>query len=189
MIILRIFSFSLIFFFNTLIAQSNIQEEVIITGSLIENTRIASPVYLVSDEELKRRGSFRVEDFLNHLPQINPGNSALHSNFASGTASVSIRGLGGDRSLILVDGKRLPLGSPLDGHAEQDLNQIPDSLIKRVEILTGGKSTLYGSDAIGGVINFILDRNFSGANISMHQGIYQHENLSLIHISEPTRPY
>jgi outer membrane receptor protein involved in Fe transport len=70
----------------------------------------------------------------------------------------------------------LPLGSPLDGHAEQDLNQIPDSLIKRVEILTGGKSTLYGSDAIGGVINFILDRNFSGANISMHQGIYQHEN-------------
>jgi outer membrane receptor protein involved in Fe transport len=176
MIILRIFSFSLIFFFNTLIAQSNIQEEVIITGSLIENTRIASPVYLVSDEELKRRGSFRVEDFLNHLPQINPGNSALHSNFASGTASVSIRGLGGNRSLIMVGGKRLPLGSPLDGHAEQDLNQIPDSLIKRVEILTGGKSTLYGSDAIGGVINFILDRNFSGANISMHQGIYQHEN-------------
>ena len=173
---LRIFFFSLIFFFNTLFSQSEIDEEIIVTGSLLENTPIANPLYVLSDEDLNKRGYFRVEDFLNHLPQINPGNSALHSNFSSGTASVSIRGLGGDRSLILVDGKRLPLGSPLDGNAEQDLNQIPESLIKRVEILTGGKSTLYGSDAIGGVINFILDRDFSGTNISMHQGIYQHEN-------------
>ena len=73
----------------------------------------------------------------------------------------------------------MPSGSPLDGNAAQDLNQVPFALIKKVEILTGGKSTIYGSDATGGVINFILDKKYSGTKISIHQGAYQHEIITL----------
>ena len=172
-----IFSFSLMHFF---INAQEMNEEIIVTGSLIEEVQTSNPIFSSSLEEINKRGTFRVEDYLNSLPLINPGNSALHSNFSSGTSSISIRGLGGDRSLILVDGKRLPSGSPLDGNAAQDLNQVPDVLIKRIDILTGGKSTIYGSDAIGGVVNFVLDKNFIGTKISMHQGAYQHSNNSYL---------
>ena len=76
---------------------------------------------------------------LSYLPQINPSNSNFHSNKATGTASVSLRGLGGTRTLILMNGKRLSPGTPMNGTAEQDLSQIPFSLIKQVDVLTGGK--------------------------------------------------
>ena len=133
------FSFSLM---HVYVYAQEMNEEIIVTGSLIEEVQTSNPIFSSSLEEINKRGTFRVEDYLNSLPLINPGNSALHSNFSSGTSSISIRGLGGDRSLILVDGKRLPSGSPLDGNAAQDLNQVPDVLIKRIDILTGGKSTI-----------------------------------------------
>ena len=84
---------------------------------------------------IKGRGTFHIENFLSHLPQINPSNSSFHSNKASGTASVSLRGLGGTRTLILLNGKRLSPGTPMNGTSEQDLSQIPLSLIKKVDIL------------------------------------------------------
>ena len=166
----------LIFFGNILFSQDFIEEEVLVTGSLIKNAKVANPIFEISNEDLNNRGSFRLEDYLNKLPQIYPGNSYLHSNFSQGTSTLSIRGLGANRSLILVDGKRLPSGSPLNAQSEQDLNQVPLALVKKIDLLTGGKSTIYGSDATGGVINFILDNDFNGAKFSMSQGIYQHEN-------------
>ena len=78
--------------------------------------------------------------------------------------------------MILVDGKRLSPGTPFDGHSQADINQIPDSLVKRIDIVTGGKSTIYGSDAIGGVVNFILDRTFEGLKIDLQGGFYNHDN-------------
>ena len=89
----------------------------------------------------------------------------------------------------MIDGKRLSPGTPFDGHAEADINQIPDALVKRIDIVTGGKSTIYGSDAIGGVINFILDRSFEGIKIDVQGGFYNHNNnnnfLREIHLSKP----
>ena len=171
----------LIIFLNSLTIYTQVsQEEIIVTGSFIKEIQASNPIFTSSLDDINKRGTFRIEDYLSSLPIVNPGNSALHSNFSTGTSSVSIRGLGGDRSLVLIDGKRLPSGSPLDGNATQDLNQVPFALIKKVEILTGGKSTIYGSDATGGVINFILDKKYSGTKISIHQGAYQHNNNSYL---------
>ena len=168
---------------------AEVTENVYVTGSVIKKSSllIANPISSFDQEDIKNRGTFHIENFLSHLPQINPSNSSFHSNKASGTASVSLRGLGGTRTLILLNGKRLSPGTPMNGTSEQDLSQIPLSLIKKVDILTGGKSTIYGSDAIGGVINFQIDRKFSGINISFQHSFYNHQNddsnLRSIHTS------
>ena len=163
-------------FFGTLIA--NVSEDVYVTGSVIKKTSllVANPINTFDLNDIKKRGTLRIENFLSYLPQINPSNSNFHSNKATGTASVSLRGLGGTRTLILVNGKRLSPGTPMNGKAEQDLSQIPFSLIKQVDVLTGGKSTIYGSDAIGGVINFQLNRKFSGIDLSYQHSFYNHQN-------------
>ena len=166
-------------------------EELRVTGTLIksDSSRVVNPFFRISKEDLDKTGTFRLEDYLSSLPQITPSNSALQSGFSTGTASVSLRSLGGDRTLLLIDGKRLSPGTPFDGHAEADINQIPDALVKRIDVVTGGKSTIYGSDAIGGVINFILDRSFQGIKIDAQGGFYNHNNnnnyLREIHLSKP----
>ena len=180
--------FFLIFsFFGTLFGE--VTEDVYVTGSSIKKSSllVANPISSFDLDDIKNRGTLHIENFLSFLPQINPSNSSFHSNKATGTASVSLRGLGGTRTLVLLNGKRLSPGSPMNGTAEQDLSQIPLSLIKKVDVLTGGKSTIYGSDAIGGVINFQLDRKFSGIDISYQHSFYNHQNdddnLRALHIS------
>ena len=180
--------FFLIFsFFGTLFGE--VTEDVYVTGSSIKKSSllVANPISSFDLDDIKNRGALHIENFLSFLPQINPSNSSFHSNKATGTASVSLRGLGGTRTLVLLNGKRLSPGSPMNGTAEQDLSQIPLSLIKKVDVLTGGKSTIYGSDAIGGVINFQLDRKFSGIDISYQHSFYNHQNdddnLRALHIS------
>ena len=189
---INILYLSLLFFTTFAFAQIEpTTEELRVTGSLInsDNLRIVNPFYKISKEDLDKSGTFRLEDYLSSLPQITPSNSALQSGFSTGTASVSLRSLGGDRTLLLIDGKRLSPGTPFDGHAEADINQIPDALVKRIDVVTGGKSTIYGSDAIGGVINFILDRSFEGIKIDVQGGFYNHKNnnnyLRQIHLSKP----
>jgi len=163
-------------FFGTLIA--NVSEDVYVTGSVIKKTSllVANPISTFDLNDIEKRGTLHIENFLSYLPQINPSNSNFHSNKATGTSSVSLRGLGGTRTLILMNGKRLSPGTPMNGTAEQDLSQIPFSLIKQVDVLTGGKSTIYGSDAIGGVINFQLNRKFSGIDLSYQHSFYNHQN-------------
>jgi outer membrane receptor protein involved in Fe transport len=163
-------------FFGTLIA--DVSENVYVTGSVIKKTSllVANPISTFDLNDIEKRGTLHIENFLSYLPQINPSNSNFHSNKASGTASVSLRGLGGTRTLILMNGKRLSPGTPMNGTAEQDLSQIPFSLIKQIDVLTGGKSTIYGSDAIGGVINFQLNRKFSGIDLSYQHSFYNHQN-------------
>ncbi|GAA5445774.1 vitamin B12 transporter BtuB [Microbulbifer sp. NBRC 101763] len=153
-------------------------EEVVVTGSRIEraNDVSVSPVTSVTAEDLKATGVVRVEDLINDLPQVAATQTAGQANGSTGTATVSLRGLGSQRTLVLIDGRRMPAGSPLQGGSGADLNQIPGALVERVEVLTGGSSATYGSDAIAGVVNFIMMDDFEGVRFETQTSVYQHNN-------------
>jgi outer membrane receptor protein involved in Fe transport len=150
------------------------QERIEITGSRIKTvqTEGTSPVVVLGKEAIQMEGVRNAEQLLNNLPQVFADQGGSVSNGATGTATVNLRNLGSNRTLVLVNGRRLPGGSPRD--ISSDLNQIPVSLIKRVEILTGGASAIYGSDAVSGVVNFILDDKFEGVQIDLNHEFYNH---------------
>ncbi|MEZ5986509.1 MAG: TonB-dependent receptor [Hyphomonas sp.] len=152
------------------------QQTVYVTGSRIQspNMTTTSPVSSVSAEDIKLQGVTRVEDLVTQLPQAFASQNSTVSNGASGTATVSLRNLGAERTLVLIDGKRMPYGSPNDAAA--DLNLIPGALVERVDVLTGGASAVYGSDAIAGVVNFIMKSDFEGVQVDTQYGFYQHNN-------------
>lgn len=164
---------------NTSVAQSapeTMVEEVIVTGSRLArgNAVSPSPVTTVDAGDIEARGTIRVEDMLNVLPQVSPSETASKANEATGTATVDLRGLGAERTLVLINGRRLPFGSPVAAAA--DLNQVPSQLVERVEVLTGGASAVYGADAVAGVVNFILKSDFEGIQVDLQAGGYQTEN-------------
>ena len=141
-------------------------EEITVTGSrLTSNPNLAAavPVLSVTGDEAAIRGNVRIEDFVNVLPQVFAAQASEVSNGASGTAQLNLRGLGPERTLVLIDGRRLPYGSSQSSPANVDI--IPLQMVERVDILTGGASAVYGSDAVGGVANFILKRDFQGVEI------------------------
>ncbi|MBQ5963433.1 TonB-dependent receptor [Massilia sp. ZL223] len=150
-------------------------QRVEVTGSRIPmaNLEGTSPVTVVSAQEIKMDGVRSVENLLNNLPQVFADQGGTISNGSSGTATVNLRNFGADRTLVLVNGRRLPAGSPSNTAA--DLNQIPAPLIKRVEVLTGGASAVYGSDAVAGVVNFIMNDKFQGAQIELNHSFYNHQ--------------
>ena len=133
-------------------------EELVVTGSRIWRADhvSSSPLVQVEAEELRLQGTVRVEDMLRSLPQVFVEQSSGQSNSSTGTATLNLRNLGTQRALVLVNGRRLPVGSPLQGGVGADINQIPAALIERVDVLTGGSSATYGSDAVAGVVNFRL---------------------------------
>src|SRR6185295_14672686 len=96
------------------------------------------------------------------------------SNGASGTATLNLRGLGSQRTLVLINGRRLVPGDP--GSSASDINVIPGMMIQRVDVLTGGASSVYGSDAVSGVVNFIMDTNFTGVRLDSQYSFFQHAN-------------
>ncbi|HEY1073697.1 TonB-dependent receptor plug domain-containing protein [Brevundimonas sp.] len=150
--------------------------DIVVTGSRIRqpNLTTTSPVTQVTGEDIDVQGVTRVEDLVTQLPQAFAAQNSTVSNGASGTATVSLRNLGSSRTLVLIDGKRMGYGSPQDDAA--DLNQIPGQMVERVEVLTGGASAVYGSDAIAGVVNFIMRRDFEGIEIDAQYGFNQHNN-------------
>lgn len=151
-------------------------DEVVITGSRIPQPNLTSisPVTVVGAQDVQLRGVTRVEDLVNQLPSVFAAQNSSVSNGSTGTATINLRGLGTDRNLILVNGRRLPFGSPIDTAA--DVNQIPSSLVERVEVLTGGAASIYGSDAISGVVNFIMQQDFEGLRLEAQYGQFQHNN-------------
>ena len=152
-------------------------EEVVVTGSRLTanpNLAAATPVLSVTGEEGMMRGNVRIEDFINVLPQVFAGQASEVSNGATGTATLNLRGLGSVRTLVLIDGKRLPYGSSVI--AAPNVDMIPLQMVERVDILTGGASAVYGSDAIGGVVNFILQRDFEGVEFGGQYGFSTAEN-------------
>jgi iron complex outermembrane receptor protein len=142
-------------------------QRIEITGSRIRsiNAESPSPVQVISAQEIAQSGAVTVQDLLLKNPALGslPTFSRTNSNFDnlnSGVAVVDLRNLGEERTLVLVNGKRFVSGVP--GSSSVDLNSIPTDFIERIEILTGGSSSAYGSDAVAGVINFILKKDFEG---------------------------
>jgi iron complex outermembrane receptor protein len=154
--------------------------EVVVTGTRLgsANATSPSPVVVLEGEELLHLGTPRVEDLLNSLPQVNSG-LTLGANGASvapltGTATADLRGIGAFRTLVLINGRRTAPGDPINPSA--DLNTVPSALVKRVEVLTGGASAIYGSDAVSGVVNFILDTNFTGFKLDVDGALNRGSN-------------
>jgi iron complex outermembrane recepter protein len=160
----------------TAYAQEQNIQEVVVTGSRIAqpNLETTSPVTQVTAEDVVTQGVTKIEDLVNQLPQAFAAQNATVANGATGTATVNLRGLGSARTLVLVDGRRMPYGDATNSAA--DLNQIPTAMVERVEILTGGASAVYGSDAIAGVVNFIMKKDFEGVQVGAQYSLYQHNN-------------
>src|SRR5262245_24060930 len=156
---------------------SDSMDEVVVTGSRIvsPNLQSISPITAIGAEELNIAGKSRIEDVLNQLPQAFAAQGSNISNGSDGTATVDLRGLGARRTLVLVNGRRMMPGDPSGGSAA-DLNQIPLSLVKRVDVLTGGASSVYGADAVAGVVNFVMDTEFEGVRIDSNYSFYNHSN-------------
>jgi outer membrane receptor protein involved in Fe transport len=153
-------------------------QEIIVTGTRIPQPNLTSPapVTVVTNQDVKLTGTTRVEDLLNQLPSVGASQASGVSNGATGTAEVDLRYLGSKRTLALVNGRRMTPGDPNSTTQAADLNLIPAALIKRVEVLTGGASSVYGADAVAGVVNFIMDTNFTGVRFDGQASFYQHDN-------------
>ncbi|MCK9383317.1 MAG: TonB-dependent receptor [Nevskia sp.] len=138
-----------------------------VTGSRIKQANItsSSAVTVIGEKELKLEGTKNIETLLNSIPQAFAGFGSTDSNGATGTATVNLRGLGSAETLVLIDGKRLNPGDPLQTPPSADLNFIPAALVEKVEVLSGGASAVYGSDAVAGVVNFILKKDFDGFQV------------------------
>ncbi len=154
-------------------------QEVVVTGSRIKQPALeaVSPVTTVTNVEILQSGTNRIEDLLNQLPQVVADQGSSLSNGSQGTATISLRGLGSNRTLVLVDGRRLMPGDPTqNGSASPDLNQIPTALVERIDVLTGGASAVYGADAVAGVVNFVMNDHFEGVRLDANGSIYEHGN-------------
>ena len=154
-------------------------EEIVVTGSHLHRAHLvsSSPVTEVDGDELLFQGTVRVEDMVRTLPQVFSGQNTSQSNGATGTANLNLRNLGTLRTLVLVNGRRLPIGSPLQGGGA-DINQIPGALVESVQVLTGGASAVYGSDAVAGVVDFRMKDDFEGLRIDYQFSQYGHDNDS-----------
>lgn len=140
-------------------------EEVVVTGSRIRRPDLdaVSPVTVVDSAEFSLSGIMNVEQKLAELPQSIPSFGPSSNNPGDGTARVDLRGLGDFRTLVLVNGRRY---MPATQTAVVDLNTIPASLLERVDVVTGGASAVYGSDAMAGVVNFVLKDDFEGVELN-----------------------
>jgi iron complex outermembrane recepter protein len=143
---------------------------IIVTGSRIARPNIeqSSPVSVIDAQEISLSQPVSAEEFLRDLPGTTPAIGPAVNNGSNGTATVNLRGLGTNRNLVLLNERRV-VPATLGGVA--DLNIIPVALIERVDVFTGGASTVYGADAVAGVVNFITRRNFAGIDISANYGL------------------
>jgi len=145
--------------------------EVVVTGSRIARPDLESnsPITTVSAATLEQLNTVNLESQLRQLPQFLPGSTEYINNGNPGAATINLRGLGSNRTLVLMDGKRLP---PFGTSGAVDINLIPTALIERVDIVTGGASAAYGSDAVSGVVNFITKKNFEGLQFDTNTSRY-----------------
>ena len=155
-------------------------EEVVVTGSRIKrsDTSSISPITVLTEEDLAVSGNLTLENFIQDMPSVNGGDfGAGVNNGNPGIASVSLRGLGPNRTLALVNGKRFASAS-VNGFV--DLNMIPTAIVERIEVLRDGASTVYGSDAIAGVVNIITKKDFEGVDIQFGYDITDESDGEMI---------
>jgi outer membrane receptor protein involved in Fe transport len=160
-------------------------QEVVITGSRLmqaPNDVSISPISSVTSEDIQQTGMVRTEDVLMSLPSIAAEAPSGNSISSVGVATVSLRALGSQRTLVLIDGRRMNPGGaggvtgPGGNANAADINQIPAELIERADVLTGGASAVYGADAVAGVVNFVLNTHYEGIKIDTDYSFNNHKN-------------
>ncbi len=158
------------------------REVVVVTGTrvVLEGYESSSPITTVSAEDLDRQQPTDVEDVLRSLPQFLPGVGDQVNNGSSGASTIDLRGLTTPRTLPLIDGKRM-VG--YDQNGLFDVTAVPIALLKRVEVVTGGASAVYGSDAVAGVVNFILNDEFKGAQLDTNYSITDHGDGEIVNVA------
>ncbi len=144
--------------------------DIVVTGSRIarRDLETAAPIAVVGQEEFKLSGTVNVEQVINTLPQVIPGSTAFSNNPGGGVSTLNLRGLGSNRTLVLVNGRRWMF---YDSAQVTDLNTIPAFLLEGVDVVTGGASAVYGSDALAGVVNFRLRTDLSGVEAGGQYGL------------------
>lgn len=149
-------------------------DTITVTGSRIKSQTFtaSSPVTEINAEEFTQYGATTVEDLVNQYPQVDLSFDNFENNGSYGHATVSMRGLGPQRTLTLVNGRRLPASR----NEVTDPSIVPAAMIRRVDILSGGASAVYGADAVAGVVNFVLDDKFEGVSLNLGYSAYQHDN-------------
>jgi iron complex outermembrane receptor protein len=150
--------------------------DIVVTGTRIPqpNLNSASPITVLNNQDVKLQGTARTEDIINSLPQSFAAQGSNISNGATGTATVNLRGLGSRRTMVLVNGRRLMPGDPRS--PVPDINFIPALAVDRIDVLTGGASSVYGADAVSGVVNFIMDTDFEGIRMDAQYSLFDHVN-------------
>jgi iron complex outermembrane receptor protein len=152
--------------------------EVVVTGSRIPSPNLTaiSPVQTTTGATVAFTGAVNTADVLNALPQNSPSFGQFESNGATGTATVDLRGLGANRTLVLINGLRVGGQDPTEISAYvPDINFIPATLIDRIDILTGGASAVYGSDAVSGVVNFVMKTNYEGLQVDAQASAFEYD--------------
>jgi outer membrane cobalamin receptor len=152
-------------------AEAADSQEIVVTGSLIQrpNNTAVSPIVTVGEAALKESGQTNVVDTLNQLPGFTVGgNSSTGGQGSGGRATINLHGLGTNRNLVLLDGRRLPVS---DIRGNVDINILPDAVLGGVDAITGGASAVYGSDAMSGVVNFKTVRKLDGLVADVQTGI------------------
>ncbi len=146
------------------------KEELIVTGSRIPRSDLTanSPLQIVTSEQMELSHTTNVEEYLRKMPQFAQAVGRNGNNGNDGSATLDLRNLGEERTLVLMDGRRF---IPFDAQGFVDLGMIPGALVERVEVITGGASAVYGADAIGGVVNFIMKEDFEGMEFDTSYGI------------------
>jgi outer membrane receptor protein involved in Fe transport len=149
---------------------------ITVTGSRIRRPNLEStvPITSIGGEQFFQQGDTNIGETLNELPQLRSTFSQQNPGLGIGIAGLNLldlRGLGTLRTLVLVNGRRHVAADILNNAVSPDVNSIPNDLIERVDIVTGGNSAIYGSDAIAGVVNFVLRRNFDGIQIRGQAGV------------------
>jgi outer membrane receptor protein involved in Fe transport len=162
--------------------------QILVTGSRIRRPNLEStvPITSVGGEEFFQTGQTSIGDVLNELPALRSTFSQSNSTRFLGTGGLNIldlRGLGTQRTLVLQNGRRHVAADILNNAVSVDTNQIPTDLIERVDVVTGGSSAIYGSDAIAGVVNFVLKRNYEGLQLRGQAGISQHADAAQYYVS------
>ena len=164
------------FVFLALSVTSQEIEEVVVTGSRIETSEFegAQPVIVVSQEAIARSQELGLSEVLRELPINISGSFYERSGSSAGSqAQISLRALGAERTLVLIDGRRIP-ASPKLGGSSANINMLPTAAVERVEILADGASAVYGADAVAGVVNTVLRKDFEGFNIKYRVAAYDH---------------
>src|SRR6266705_7092658 len=164
-------------------------EEVVVTGSRLlqaPNEISISPITSVTSQDIQATGLVRTEDILGTLPQIGAEQNSGTSISSVGVATLSLRSLGSQRTLVLINSKRMSpggAGGVSGGNANApDINQIPAALIERADVLTGGASAVYGADAVAGVVNFVLNTHYQGVKVDANYAFNNHKNDSEMYL-------